>query len=64
MTLSPHEGTVGTLASRENLGYTFYYNPNSRDLQVHLDYNKELAKSSDDEHVVYTDKKDLIEKVI
>ena len=55
-------GDGGTLASRENLGYTFYYNPNSRDLQVHLDYNKELAKSSDDEHVVYTDKKDLIEK--
>ena len=37
-------GDGGTLASRENLGYTFYYNPNSRDLQVHLDYNKELAK--------------------
>ncbi len=53
-------GEGGTLNSRENLGYTFYYHPETKDVIVLDDYDKELAKTSNEESVVYTDNLDLI----
>lgn len=53
-------GEGGTLNRRENLGYTFYYHPGTKDVKVLDDYDKELAKTSNDESIVYTDNLDLI----
>lgn len=53
-------GEGGTLNNRENLGYTFYYNPETKDVKVEEDYDKELAKTSNDESAVYTDNIQLI----
>lgn len=55
-------GEGGTLNSRENLGYSFYYNPQNQDLIVKEDYDKELAKKSDDEDEVYSTDIELINK--
>ena len=53
-------GEGGTLNNRENLGYTFYYNPISKDVKVVEDYDKELAKVSNEESEVYSDNEELI----
>ncbi len=55
-------GEGGTLNHRPNLGYTIYYNPKTGDKIAVDDYNKELAKSSNDEEKIYTDDEQLIFK--
>jgi type III restriction enzyme/adenine-specific DNA-methyltransferase len=55
-------GDGGTLNSRKNLGYTVYYNPNSKDFLGIQDYDLELAKTSNNEDEVYTDDVELINK--
>lgn len=55
-------GEGGTLNARPNLGYTFYYNPKSKELLPKMDYNLELAKISNDEEKIYKDDLELIAK--
>lgn len=55
-------GEGGTLNARPNLGYTFYYNPKSKELLPKMDYNLELAKISNDEKKIYKDDLELIAK--
>lgn len=46
-------GAGGTLNARPNLGYSIYYNPNTKDLLAKDDYDKELAKTSNNEDEIY-----------
>ncbi len=55
-------GEGGTLKARLNLGYTIYYNPKTHDFLGVEDYDKEVAKVSDEESEVYTDNQELISK--
>ncbi len=55
-------GAGGTLANRLNLGYSIYLNEKTRDFIAIDDYDKELAKTSNDENLVYKDNQDLIAK--
>lgn len=55
-------GEGGTLNRRKNLGYTIYYNPNTFDKIAVMDYDIELAQTSNDEAEIYTDRKDLIDE--
>lgn len=55
-------GEGGTLKRRPNLGYTFYYNPNSKDFLLKDDYDHDKCKISDDESTVYTNDQQLISK--
>ncbi|UZH56322.1 site-specific DNA-methyltransferase [Salinimicrobium tongyeongense] len=55
-------GDGGTLNKRHNLGYTVYYNPETKDFQGIQDYNIELAKTSNNEEEVYEDNIDLLER--
>lgn len=55
-------GEGGTLNARPNLGYSFYHNPNTGDLLPVLDYDVELARTSNDENLVYKNNSDLIMK--
>lgn len=55
-------GEGGTLNARQNLGYTVYYNPNTKDKQPRQDYDVALAKTCNDESVLYHDDEDLIKK--
>ncbi|MFL1971284.1 site-specific DNA-methyltransferase [Helicobacter pylori] len=55
-------GAGGTLNARANLGYSIYYNPKTLDFQGIDDYDKELAKSSNDENLVYSDRQDLLKQ--
>lgn len=48
-------GEGGTLNHRPNLGYTIYYNPKTKDKIAIEDYNKELAKVSNNEDDIYKD---------
>lgn len=48
-------GEGGTLNHRPNLGYTIYYNPKTEDKIAIEDYNKELAKVSNNEDDIYKD---------
>lgn len=54
-------GVGGTLNGRPNLGYTFYYNPVTDEFLPVQDQNIELAKTSNDENVVYTTRQDLVD---
>ena len=47
-------GEGGTLNARPNLGYTFYFNPRSRDLIPCVDYDIEKAKTSNNEQEIYS----------
>ena len=47
-------GEGGTLNARPNLGYTFYFNPKSRDLIPCVDYDIEKAKTSNNEQEIYS----------
>ncbi|EAH6236473.1 site-specific DNA-methyltransferase [Campylobacter upsaliensis] len=47
-------GAGGTLNARPNLGFSIYYNPQTKDFFAKDDYDKELAKVSNDENEVYT----------
>jgi len=47
--------------TREEMGYTIYYNPNSKELIPLQDYDKTKIETNDSKQV-YTDNKELIEK--
>ncbi len=53
-------GEGGTLNARYKLGYTFYYNPNTKDLKPVADYDLEKAKVSNNEQEVYTSDDELL----
>ncbi len=55
-------GDGGTLNSRKNLGYTVYYNPETKDFQGVQDYDIELALTSNDENEIYSDNLEFLEK--
>ncbi|WP_430407976.1 site-specific DNA-methyltransferase [Helicobacter pylori] len=55
-------GAGGTLNARANLGYSIYYNPKTLDFLGVDDYDKELAKSSNDKNLVYSDRQDLLKQ--
>lgn len=55
-------GAGGTLNNRPNLGYTIYYNPSTLDKIAVCDYNKELAKISNDEGKIYHNNVNLVNK--
>ena len=46
-------GAGGTLNARPNLGYTVYYNPQSKEKVALADYDVELARESNDEKKIY-----------
>lgn len=48
-------GEGGVLNARPNLGYSIYYNPETGDFFAFDDVNKEEAKISNDEEIVYND---------
>ena len=52
----------GLLNRRPNLGSTIYYKKSTDDKIVVDDYDKELAKTSNNENEVYKDRKDLLKK--
>jgi len=55
-------GAGGVLNKRENLGYTVYYNELSGDFEALIDYDKDLAKTSNDEREVYLNNEEMIAK--
>lgn len=55
-------GEGGTLNARPNLGYTVYYNPISGDFKAIKDYDLELARTSNDESVVYSTDEKLLDQ--
>lgn len=55
-------GDGGTLNARPNLGYSFYYNPQTSDLIPLADYDVEKAKTSNDESLIYSSEQQLISK--
>lgn len=55
-------GEGGTLNARHKLGYTFYYNQETKDLKPVADYDLELAKVCNNESQIYTNDSSLIEK--
>jgi adenine-specific DNA-methyltransferase len=55
-------GDGGTLNARPNLGYSFYYNPQTSDLIPLADYDVEKAKTSNDESLIYSSDQQLISK--
>lgn len=54
-------GDGGTLAKRDNLGYTVYYNKDTKDMIPKMDYDKERIEVNSYEGV-YTNDEDLIAK--
>ena len=55
-------GSAPTLRERINLGYTIYYNPQTKDKIAVHDYDEEKAMESDDEDYVYTDVQELLDR--
>ncbi|WP_296333683.1 site-specific DNA-methyltransferase [uncultured Treponema sp.] len=55
-------GEGGTLNARSNLGYTIYYNPKTKDKIAKKDYDDKLAKTSNDESLIYQDDTELISR--
>lgn len=55
-------GAGGTLNARPNLGFSIYYNPKTKDFFGKDDYDKELAKTSNDEDKVYHDDLSFLDK--
>lgn len=53
-------GDGGTLKSRPNLGYTVYYNPDTKDKIAIMDYDIALARKSNEIKKVYSDNLELI----
>ena len=53
-------GEGGTLNARQNLGYTVYYNPNTKEKLAVCDYDINLAKISNDETLIYSTNDDLV----
>ena len=54
-------GAGGTLNARPNLGFSIYYNPQTKDFFAKDDYDRELAKISNDENEVYTSDSTFLE---
>ncbi|EAJ0324091.1 site-specific DNA-methyltransferase [Campylobacter lari] len=55
-------GAGGTLNARPNLGYSIYYNSQTKDFFAKNDYDKELAKVSNSEEEVYASELFFLEK--
>lgn len=55
-------GEGGVLSARPNLGYTVYYHPGTNDKKAVFDYDKKLAKISNDVNRVYTTKDELVKQ--
>ena len=55
-------GEGGVLKARPKLGYTFYYNPQTKDLIPQVDYDFDKAKTSNIVDEVYTNNLDLLSK--
>ncbi|EAL9771809.1 site-specific DNA-methyltransferase [Campylobacter lari] len=55
-------GAGGTLNARPNLGYSIYYNPQTKDFFAKNDYNKEVARVSNNEEEVYKNELSFLEK--
>ncbi len=55
-------GEGGTLNARPNLGYTVYYNPETKDKIAVCDYNVDMAKTSNDIDEIYSTDMDLVYK--
>ena len=55
-------GEGGILNARPNLGYTIYYNAETKDKIAVMDYDVELAKSSNDAKKIYSHKPEMIKK--
>lgn len=53
-------GEGGTLNARPNLGYSFYYNSKTKDLMPVADYDVELARTCNDEDLVYSSNEGLL----
>ena len=53
-------GVGGTLNARPNLGYTVYYNSETKDKIAVADYDISLAKISNDEDKIYTTNNELV----
>ena len=53
-------GEGGTLNARPNLGYSVYYNPQTKEIRGVADYDVVLAKTSNEENEIYHDDKALI----
>lgn len=55
-------GHGGVLNARQNLGWSIYYNPKTKDKIGLQDYDLEKAKTSNIESEVYTDNQELLKK--
>lgn len=55
-------GDGGNLENRPNLGYTFYYNPQTQDIKPLLDYDKDSVKIIINHDELYQDNEDLIKQ--
>lgn len=55
-------GARGSLNLSYTMGYTFYYNEDTKDVIVSDDYDKELAKISNNPDEIYTDNQELLDK--
>lgn len=55
-------GGGGTLSARPNLGYTVYYNPDTKDKRAVADYNMELVGICNREEDIYKHDLELMEK--
>ncbi len=55
-------GEGGTLNARPNLGYTVYFNPDTKEFFALQDYDVELAKKSNDPNVIYAHNQEYIDK--
>jgi len=55
-------GEGGILNARHKLGYTFYYNPETKDLKPVVDYDLDKAKVSNNEQDIYTNVNELLLK--
>ena len=53
-------GDGGTLNARPKLGNTIYFNPNTNDIIGRMDYDEVLAKTSNDENLVYVTDQELV----
>lgn len=53
-------GDGGSLENRPNLGYTFYYNPQTHDIKSLLDYDKDSVKTITNHDELYNDNEELI----
>lgn len=52
-------GDGGSLENRPNLGYTIYYNPETKDIKPEVDYDKNLVKTIKT-YEIYIDNLDLM----